>query len=370
MAVGAVVGRGRGHEHDGGAGRGGRVDGRLGVGEVAGEGDGREDELAAALGHEAGKPRSGVGGAELDDAEVAVELLPGVGEDASAGVGLVPRVFGAIGTCLALCDDTLGGLGDGVCAVGVRGGAGRGGGGVGGDEAFGLFEAFSCGSEVFAEVVGVAVAGGEEVGELGVGLGRGAVGGRGGGEGRLGGERHGSVDGGQCQGGVCGFGGTLINSQRCASGCVGSASAGVSPPRHATLARLARFRVQFGKCWPSSTHPAIGAVDSALSLDEPDPDHCLHPAAPPSPASWLPCGRAITAHHPPRGHAMCSRAHLVRAKNRDTSSHVVACFLMFISYRHHPPGSCLVSALVLRQFFHRTLFFSLAVVPMPPAPAS
>jgi hypothetical protein len=32
MAVGAVVGRGRGHEHDGGAGRGGRVDGRLGVG--------------------------------------------------------------------------------------------------------------------------------------------------------------------------------------------------------------------------------------------------------------------------------------------------------------------------------------------------
>lgn len=116
--MGTVVGRGRGHEHDGGAGCGGRVDGGLGVGEVAGEGDRGEDELAAALDNETGEPCPGVGGAELDDGEVAVELLPGVGEDASAGVGLVPSVFGAIGTCLVLCDGTLGGLGDGVCAVG------------------------------------------------------------------------------------------------------------------------------------------------------------------------------------------------------------------------------------------------------------
>ena len=192
----AVVCGGRGHEHDGGAGCGRGVHrGRLGEGEAARGGDGCEDELAAALGNETGEARSGIGGAELDDAVVAAELLPGVGEDASAGVGLVPSVFGAIGTCLALCDGTLGGLGEGVSVVGARWRR-RGGDGIRFEEAFGLFEAFSSGSELLAEGVGVAVAGGEELGELGVGLGgRGAVGGRGrhGGEcGGLWGDRHGT----------------------------------------------------------------------------------------------------------------------------------------------------------------------------------
>jgi hypothetical protein len=113
-------------------------------------------------------------------------------------------------------------------------------------------------------------------------------------------------------------------------------------PRHATLARLARFRVQFGKCWPSSTHPAIGAVDSALSLDEPDPDHCLHPAAPPSPASWLPCGRAITAHHP-RGDTPCARAPILFAPKtgtrRRTSSRVFSCSSRIVT-TPRGPASC------------------------------
>lgn len=159
MAMGAVI---WGDEHDGGAGCGGGV---LGV--VAGEGDGGEDELAAALDDETGEPRPGVCCAELDEVEVAVELLPVVGEDASACVGLVAGVFCAICACLAVGDGALCGLGDGMAVVGVLGGCE---GGVGGEEALCLFEAFAGRGEVLAEELGLAVAGGEEVGELGVGL--------------------------------------------------------------------------------------------------------------------------------------------------------------------------------------------------------
>lgn len=137
------------------------------VGKVAWEWDGCEDKLAAALDDEAGEPCPGVGSTEFDDGEVAVELLPGVGEDASACVCFVASVFSAIGTCVALCDDTLGGLGDGMCAIGGRW---RGGGGVGREETFGLFETFPCRGEVLSQELGVAVAGGEELGELSVGL--------------------------------------------------------------------------------------------------------------------------------------------------------------------------------------------------------
>lgn len=176
MAVGAMVGRGGRCEEDGGTGWHG---GRLWV--VAGEGYGCENELAAALGNEAGESGSCVGSAEFDDVEVAIELFPGVGEDASACVGFVASVFGAIGTCLALCDDTLGGFGDGKCAaVGIRRG-GRRSGGIGCQETFGLFESFSGHGEVLAEGLGFAIACREEEGELGIGLcGYGAIRGRGG----------------------------------------------------------------------------------------------------------------------------------------------------------------------------------------------
>ena len=143
MAVGA------GCEDDGGAG--GDV--------VAGERDGCEDELAAAVCDETGKASTGVGSAEFDDVEVARELLPGVGKDASAGVCLVAGVFSAICTGLAVCDEPLCGLGDG-------GGCGR----VGREESLRLFETPFGGCKVPSEGVGFAVAGGEELSELSIGL--------------------------------------------------------------------------------------------------------------------------------------------------------------------------------------------------------
>lgn len=121
-----------------------------GVGEVAGEGNGCENELTAALGNETGEPRSGVGSTEFDDGKVTMELFPGVGNDASTCVGFVTSVFGAIGTCFALCDDTLSSFGDGKCTVAVVGSRGRRDGGIGRNESFGLFETFSCHGEVFA----------------------------------------------------------------------------------------------------------------------------------------------------------------------------------------------------------------------------
>lgn len=341
VAMGAVACR-RGHEHDGGTGCGGRGNG--GLGEVAGEGDGGKDELAAALGNKTGETRSGVGGAELDDAEVAIELLPGVGEDASAGVGLVAGVFGAIGACLALCDDTLGGLGDGVGAVvGVRR---RRRAGIGCEEPLCLVEVLSCGGELFAEVVGLAVAGGEEVGELCVGLG-GRGRGHGIGGGGLWGERH--VDVGVDEGQF-----PRRGSYQAVSGQPADASAGVSPPRHATLARPVLSNLE-----------TVGLAQSlTLALDEQDPSHPL-PAAPPSPASWLPCGPP-SPHNcplpPPRGHfhvpaPPIDRAHVVACFPRSCSSRVATC----------SRGLCLVSAPPSSLGF----FFALRPrVMMPPAPAS
>ena len=78
-----------------------------------------KDELATTLGNEAGEPRAGIGGTELDDVQVAVELLPGVGEDTSACVGFVARVFGTIGMCLALEDGTLGSFGNRKCGAAI-----------------------------------------------------------------------------------------------------------------------------------------------------------------------------------------------------------------------------------------------------------
>lgn len=71
-------------------------------------------------------------------------------------------MFCAICACLALCDGTLGGVGEGTVG-GIRGGRG---GDIGGDEAFCLFETLSSGDEVLAEDVGLAVAGSEKLGEL------------------------------------------------------------------------------------------------------------------------------------------------------------------------------------------------------------
>lgn len=167
MAMGAVICGGRGHEHGSGG-----VDDCLG--RVAGEGDGCEDELATTFDDEAGETRPGIGCTEFDEVEVAIELLPVLGEDASAGVGFISSVFGAIGTCLALYDDTLGGFGEGVGAavavVGIRGrrpcrGSSS---GIGCKETLGLFESPSSRNEVFSQHLGVAIAGGEELGELGV----------------------------------------------------------------------------------------------------------------------------------------------------------------------------------------------------------
>lgn len=164
MAMGAG-----GDEHAGGAWCRGCVYEGLGV--VSGEGYWGEDELATALCDEAGETCSGVGGAEFDEMEVAIELLPVIGEDASACVGFVSSVFGAIGTCLALCDDTLGCFGDGMCAVGVVGvwwrrPRRRGGGGIGCEQSLRLFESFSCCREVFSQHLRLAIARGEELGEL------------------------------------------------------------------------------------------------------------------------------------------------------------------------------------------------------------
>ena len=125
-----------------------------GLGKVARERHEGEDELAAALGNEAGEPRAGIGGTELDDMQVAVELLPGVTEDASACIGFVTRVFGMIGTCLALEDGTLGSFGNRKCgaaivarqrARGRRGGIGR-------QETLGLVKTLAGRSEVLARV--------------------------------------------------------------------------------------------------------------------------------------------------------------------------------------------------------------------------
>ena len=51
--------------------------------------------------------------------QVAVELLPGVGEDALACVGFIARVFGTIGMCLALEDGTLGSFRNRKCGTAV-----------------------------------------------------------------------------------------------------------------------------------------------------------------------------------------------------------------------------------------------------------
>lgn len=78
-----------------------------GLGQVAGEGDGSEDELTATVSDETGEAGPCVGCAELDEVEVAVELLPSVGEDASACVCLVAGVFCTVSAGLAVCDDAL-----------------------------------------------------------------------------------------------------------------------------------------------------------------------------------------------------------------------------------------------------------------------
>lgn len=292
VAMGAVVWRG--HEHDGRAGCGGRGNGGLGEGEVAGEGDGGEHELAAALGNKTGEPRSGVGGAELDDAEVAVELLPGVGEDASAGVGLVAGVLGAIGACLALCDDTLGSLGDGVggaiVGVGRRRGAG-----VGCEETLCLVEVLACGGELFSEVVGLAVAGGEEVGELCVGLGGGGgEGGRGHGDGGGGlwGERH--VDVGVDEGQFLRRG-----VYQAVSGQPAEASAGVLPPRHAALARPGTSNLE----WPA----AIGAVAHLTGRTPATPSIPPRLHHPPHGCRAVLHHRTIARSHPRGDISMCPR---------------------------------------------------------------
>ena len=203
MAMGAVVCRGRGGEQDGGTG----WHGRLGM--VAREGDRGEDELSAALGNEPRETGSGVGSAEFDDVEVAIELLPGVGEDASPCVGFVSSVFGAIGTCLALCDDTLGSFGDGKCAIAVvgirrRSPRRRSCSGIGCKQSFSLFKSFSGRKEVFSQGFGLAIAGGEELGELGIGLGgHGTVWGWGGHVDERGRRRDGGMIVGRCG---CGLG--------------------------------------------------------------------------------------------------------------------------------------------------------------------
>ena len=156
------AGVGGGNEHDGGVGcRRGSVEGAGGV-VLAEDGDGCEDEGASAVCDGAGKARACLLGMDLEGGEIAIEFVPVVGEELSAGLCFIAGRLGPLRTGFEVGDEVLGG--GGLCEDG--------------ELPLDGLEAFSGRGEFLLDGLLFAIAGCEESSELRVGR-RGGVRGRG-----------------------------------------------------------------------------------------------------------------------------------------------------------------------------------------------